>query len=136
MATTGKVPGNAVGLYVDGSKIALSTDLSFTGNTNLIDETNADSAGWEENSPGSKAAEFSISGFVAYDANYGYEDIEDLWLAGTQVELKWTTEESGDKRKVCSANIQSVGNSRSHHDKLVFDASFKSTGPVSKEEIT
>jgi hypothetical protein len=136
MATTGKVSTNAVGLYVGGSMIALSTDLDWTLSLNEIPTSNNDSGQYEENEPGKAVIEFTVKGFVAYDSNYGEADLIDLALARTKSELKYGTESTGDKRLRCDAYLYNISETGSHDGKLTFSATFKSTGQIYHEEIT
>ena len=48
MATTGKLKGRALLIYVNGNAITHSKSADLTINGNLVDSTTKDSAGWME----------------------------------------------------------------------------------------
>jgi predicted secreted protein len=57
--------------------------------------TNFDSGGWETRAKGKKEWEISGNSLFAFDADYGFAELYALYEAGTQVKLKWKTE-NGD----------------------------------------
>lgn len=134
MATTGYLKGINVNLYknVSGTytKIGRGNTASFTLNTATIDVTNKDSDEWQELLTSTKNIEFSVEGVVQYDATgvVTFDTMVEDHLAGTEYELIFGTNASGDKYLKGNAYMTSLEMSASSDDRASFTASFSSTG--------
>lgn len=86
MADTDKLIGSVMGLYVSGTKVAETTNISFSGTLNLANVTSSDSGNKEENLPTYSAASISFDFLEApASTNYNFKDLYDLQEGRTKV---------------------------------------------------
>lgn len=135
MPSTGKMNGNAIGIYIGSTLVTHSLNHTFTVNMSPIDTTTKDSAGDAEHLAGLRNSEFSASFYFAEDATYGYEDLWDAWLAGTTLTVKTSSGVSGDKEYSASAHVTSLSITAEHDGNVSCDASFAVTGAVTKGTV-
>ena len=96
MATPDVINGTDLLLYVGGVPVAGSTTHSLTLGSETRDTTNKDTAKWRTVLGGRLTWAISGSGMFAFDAAYGYSELNALLVAGTVVTLKFSTEVTGD----------------------------------------
>lgn len=135
MPSTGKMNGNAIGIYIGSTLVTHSLNHTFTVNMSPIDTTTKDSAGDAEHLAGLRNAEFSASFYFAEDATYGYEDLWDAWKAGTTLTVKTSSGVTGDNEYSASAHVTSLSITAEHDGNVSCDASFAVTGAVTKATI-
>ena len=97
MATTGKIDGNNLLIYVQGSAVACTTSASLSMSMSSIDTTCKDSGGWASSIAGLKNWELSGEGLTEFDATYGFNDLVTIWKAGTEITVRFSTNVTGDK---------------------------------------
>lgn len=86
MADTDKLIGSVMGLYVNGTKIAETTNISYSGTLNVANVTTSDSGSAEENLPTYSAASVSFDFLEAPSAtNLNFQDLEQLQTNKTKV---------------------------------------------------
>lgn len=135
MASTGKMNGNAIGIYIGSTLITHSLNHNFSVSMSPIDTTTKDSAGDAEHLAGLRSAEFSASFYFAEDATYGYEDLWDAQKAGTTLTVKTSSAVAGDAEYSASANVTSLNITAEHDGNVTCEASFAVTGAVTKATI-
>lgn len=135
MATTGVIPGDDILLYVGEIAVSHSTSHSLSLNGTTIDITNKDTAGFEKFLNGRKNWSISIEGMVAYDATYGYEDLFDAWLAGTELTVKFSTEVAGDIYFTGPVIIENLEKSAGGGAVTTFTCSLKGNGAIAKATV-
>jgi hypothetical protein len=85
MADTDKLIGSVMGLYVDGTKVAETTNISYSGTLNVANVTSSDSEA-EENLPTYSAASVSFDYLEApASTNLNFQDLEQLQTNKTKV---------------------------------------------------
>ena len=137
MATTGKVKGRALLLYVNGNAITHSKSADLTINSNMIESTTKDSAGWQEyEDAGNKGANLSTDALMALDATYGVSEIFTLLAAGTTVTWRYSTNVSGDKYFTGSAKVMSLNISADDGAIVQYSINLNVTGPVTFPSLT
>jgi predicted secreted protein len=95
--TQNVINGTLLGLYLNGTLIAKSTDCKLTINMATRKITNKDSGGWDEHLGAVRS--WSVGGgfLDAEDNALGFEDLYDMIVARTGVTMKMSTEVSGDR---------------------------------------
>lgn len=135
MATTGKVNGTKIGLYVGGVLVASATSHTLNIEANMIDVSSKDSAGWAEFIGGQKT--WSIDGeyLFHFDAANGYEELYDSWNARTSVTAMFSTEVSGDIKFSGSAFVTSLPLEAPMEDATTYSVSLQGTGALTKGTV-
>jgi len=126
--------GTELGVYIDSTLIAAATDCSLSLNTETIDITTKDSAGYRELLGGLKSGSISVSGLIDYvDAsNKDFADLWTAWEARTILTLKFskTNESTGELSFTCGGIITTLEQSGGTEDTATYSATFELTGPV------
>lgn len=136
MATSNQFNGGLVGLYIDGTLIGCTTSDSFNGEANSIDASCKGSSLWGYSLQGTKNWNFSTEGRWIFDAAYGAGDIIDLWINGTEVVAKLSTDESGDWYIYGNCVCTSVSLTAPNNEASGFAATFNGRGPLNKVTLT
>lgn len=136
MATTGKFNGTDILVYVDGVAVAHATSHSLNVNADMIDATTKSSAGWKDILPGLRDWSIDCEGMVAYDAAEGFSEAFADINSRTQVVVKFSTEETGDKRYTGNAYVSSLSASAPLEDVVTYSLSFTGDGALSEETVT
>ena len=135
--TAGVINASDIGIYVDVSgtdtKIATITSatLSLTHSPRVT--TNFDSGGWETRAKGKKEWEISGNSLFAFDADYGFAELYALYNNGTQVKLKWKTENgdfSDNDVYTGLAYISQLSATGSTEENETYSFSFAGTGEI------
>jgi predicted secreted protein len=135
MASTGKMNGNALGIYFGGTLLTHALTHSESHSMSPIDVTTKDSASQEEVLAGLRGSELSASGYFAENATYGYEDLYILYAAGTAVTVLISSGVTDDESYTYSAYITSLSRTAEHDSAIGYEVSLKPTGAVTKATI-
>lgn len=137
MATTGKVNSTLLSIYVGGTKINHSNDASFDFTHAVRDVTTKDSGGYQENLEGLRSFTFSASGFHAFDATYGPDEMDDVITGRTAATIRYSTEVSGDTYYEGSCYMTSLScNSPGQEETATWSAEFTGTGTLTVGSVT
>lgn len=136
MATTGKVKGNSIGIYVGGSLIACATNANLDLSYESIDATCKDNDGQKQVLLGQKGMTFSCDGLIQYDATYGVEDLQAVFNAGTAVTVMWSTEVTGDYRYSASCYMMSLSETGGLNEVGTWSATFESDGAITYDQAS
>jgi len=125
MATTGKINGTNLLVYVNGTAIACATSHSLSMSMSSIDTTCKDSGGWTSSIAGLK--EWSIDGeaLTEFDATYGFNDLVTIWKAGTEVTVRFSTNVTGDKYFEGKAYITDLSEDAAMEDVTTYSFTFQ-----------
>lgn len=132
MATAGKFNGNILGIYFGGTLLTHALQHSESHSMSPIDVTTKDSSSQEEVIAGLRGSELSASGYFAEDATYGYEDLYDLYVAGTSVTVLVSSAVTGDVTYSYTAYVTSLSRTAEMDSAVGFEVSLKPTGAPSK----
>ena len=135
MAAT-KKNGTSLLLYTGSDAIAASKSHSLSVNSESIDVTTKDSAGWKDILPGLKSWTVDCEGLVAFDNSFNYEYLLDALRNRTKLSIKLETTVVGDERLKGDVYVTSVELSAPQEDAISFTASFEGTGALTHETIT
>ena len=124
MATTGKINGTNLLVYVSGQAIACATSHSLSMSMSSIDTTCKDSGGWTSSIAGLKNWEISGEALTEFDATYGFNDLVTIWKAGTEVTVRFSTNVTGDKYFEGKAYITDLSEDAAMEDVTTFSFTF------------
>ena len=136
MATTGIVRGNNMLLYVDGEAIGCTTDASFDFSREITEAICKDDDGARQITLGGTSGSFSVSGLWKFDASFGIEDLYDIFAAGTEVTVRWSTDSISDFYLEADCYITSLSGGAPVNDSVTFDATFEINGVITKGDNT
>jgi len=135
MATAGKFNGNILEISFDGTVLTHALQHSESHSMSPIDVTTKDSSSQEEVIAGLRGSEISASGYFAEDATKGYEDLYDLYAAGTSVTVLVASTVSGDVSYSYTAFVTSLSRTAEMDTAVGFEVSLKPTGTVTKGTV-
>ena len=124
MATTGPFLGTSMGIYFAGTLIAHSSDFSVTWNVAEVDITSKDSSGHKNVLGGMRDWSGSGSGITALDSSANWSAIFANYGSRATVNLKFSTNTSGDKYYHGTALMTTGTLTAPMEDKVTFDFSF------------
>lgn len=136
MPTTNQFNGGIIGIYVDGTLVACTTSDTFEGNAQQIDASCKGSSLWGYFLQGTKNWTFTQEGRWQFDATYGIGDLIDLWIAGTEVTVKYSSDVSGDWYLYGQAIITNVGLTAPNNEAAGFSCTFSGRGALTKTTLT
>lgn len=128
MATTGKINGSDLLVYVDDNLIACCVSHDITMTTDSIDVTTKDSAGWREIIPGLRTWGIAGEGLTQFDATWGFNDLVTVWKNRTLVNVKFKTTDANDLVFAGSAYIVDLTQTAATEDVTTFSFTFDGTG--------
>lgn len=135
MATAGKFNGNILEISFGGTVLTHALQHSESHSMSPIDVTTKDSSSQEEVIAGLRGSEISASGYFAEDATYGYEDLYDLYAAGTSVTVLVASTVTGDVTYSYTAFVTSLSRTAEMDSAVGFEVSLKPTGAVTKGAV-
>ena len=136
MATSGIYNATTMGVYIDGVLVAASTDASISGNRAEIDTTTKDSASDYEFLPGIHDYTITCNWLHKIGTAYTWEDIFTDLYGGTVVNVKVSTNTSGDNYYHGSGYLTGANVSFPMEDKASGDITIKVTGGLTKSQKT
>ena len=135
MATAGKFNGNILEISFGGTVLTHALQHSESHSMSPIDVTTKDSSSQEEVIAGLRGSEISASGYFAEDATYGYEDLYDLYAAGSSVTVLVASTVTGDVTYSYTAYVTSLSRTAEMDSAVGFEVSLKPTGTVTKGTV-
>ena len=136
MASTGKLNGTTMLLYVDTVAVSSTTSHSLSFEMATRDATTKESAGNEEVLPAMRSWSVDFDSMVAFDDTKGYEELRLLIANRTEVYLVFTSTEAGDPRWSGQAYLTSISMDAAVEDTVTMSGSFKGTGELTAGVIT
>ena len=128
MATTGFVNGSITKILIGSAAIDEQIEANFNISRELIAFLNKSSGGYTTYKYGK--ADWSVSGkaHLRYDVTNGYQMLLNALMAGTELSLEFSTQETGDMKITGTVLIESLGENTGTEDGVEFDFSFKGSG--------
>jgi len=137
MALTGQSLGGEFLIYVDGTAIGYCKSGTLNISAEMADATSKSStANWAENNPTKKSWSVDFDALYVYDAAYGVSDLLTLLTAGTQVSLKFSPNESGNKYFTGDAYVDNITIDTPDQDNTGFSGSFTGDGALTEATLT
>jgi predicted secreted protein len=135
MATTGKVSGNALLIYIDGVAVACSTEASLTITNETIEVTCKDNDGAKTYILGGQDWNFTVGGIFQFD-NFGADDIGDLAVDQTLATIRFGTDSVGDAFYEGDAYVSNFQVTSPLNNVVTYSATFSAAGPITKGVTT
>jgi len=136
MATLGAFNGTLMGLYIDGTLLGCSTSFDLNINAAEIDTTCKDSAGDKAILPGLRDWSVSADGVMTLDGATSAEYLHGLITARTEINIKMSTDTSGDGYWHGEGYITNLTITAPMEDKVTFSCSFVGNGALSLSDKT
>lgn len=144
MATTGKVQGNLLGLYIstDGSSYTLvgsATNATLSISNETLDVTTKSSTGKKELIYNVQSATITAEGFVKYDDTVGSEELRSVAIGATDSSTymaRFSSGVTGDKEVTFNAIITSFEESAAVNEMATFSITLESTGAITEAAIS
>lgn len=143
MATNNIINGSDIGLYISTTSggtytlIAFSQDGSLSLSMETRDITNKSSLGWRELLESTRSGSISGNFFYAEKdssgaAVYGYDDLFNHYKLRTQVFVKFSTGETGDKYYTAAGYVTSLEASAPTEDNTTCSVTIELTGAITE----
>lgn len=132
MATAGVFNGTNLLLKVQGTVVGHTTSCTLTINQDIADATTKDSAGWSEGIAGLKSGEVSFDGLVDYSDANNAEQLLDLLISRTEIDVVVGTAATGDSVYSAKGFIASLEQTGEMESAVSFSGSITLTGAVTK----
>lgn len=136
--TSGVVEARILGVYIEGTRVGCTTNGTITFNADEREVTCDDSGIWRARKVGLLSASVSFSGLFAEDATgQTFHELWALWLARAPVEIKWSTEVSGDSAYSGDFILTELSMEKGETGGNVsYSGSAMSDGPITKAVIS
>ena len=136
MGTPGVFNGRLIGIWVGGIFQAFSKSHTLTINAAEMDITSKDSISWKGILPTVKDWSISCDGLVVLESTANADKVLDLLIAGTEVQVKFTTNISGDKYWYGQAYVTSVEMSAPMDEPVSYSCTFVGNGTLTSVQKT
>ena len=145
MATTGKVQGNLLGLYIstDGGTnytlVGSATNATLSISNETLDVTTKQSTGKKELIYNVQSATITAEGFVKFNDTIGSEQLRSVALGATDdanYMARFTTGVTGDKEVRFNAIITSFEESAAVNEIATFSITLESTGAITEATVS
>ena len=130
MATTGKINGTDILLYIGGTAVSHSTNCTVNLTMATIGVSSKDSVGWTDKLASIRDWNGSCDGMITLDGTFGIEQIYGAMNARTSVTVKFATDDATDRFFSGSAFITALNNVAPHEGGATFSMSFEGTGKL------
>ena len=144
MATTGKVQGNLLGLYIstDDSTYTLvgsATNATLSISNETLDVTTKGSTGNKELIYNTQSATITAEGFVKYDDTQGSQQLRTTALSATDSATymaRFSSGVNGDKEVTFNAIITSFEESAAVNEMATYSITLESTGAITESTVS
>ena len=132
MATTGKINGKDLLIYISDVAITHSTSCSITMGASTVPTTTKDSGQWAETLAGERNWSGSSDQNIALDATLGVEEIFAIFAGAVQQTLtvKFATSDATDRFWTGSARLTDISLSADNEAAATYSISFEGTGAL------
>ena len=137
MPTTSVVNASDLEFYVNGVAYGHAQDAQISIAHEPRDITSKESGAWKEFAPGMLSWSISGSNLFAYDATEGFDEAFADVTGRTKVEVRFSTEVSGDNRYYGDIYFTSLdANSSGTQDNAGYSFAGTGTGAIASESVT
>lgn len=128
--TTGVVSGNRILVFSEDEVIACSTGATFNGTNEEIETSCKDNDGAITSTPGAQNWSIDVTGNAKYDAAYGLEELQIIWINKTTVTVRFGTENTDDSYLEGEAYISSFSIDAPLNATATWSVTFSPRGPI------
>ena len=136
MPSTSVMNGSLMGVYIGSTLIAHSTEGSISLSMDTRDISSKDSAGSRALLEGMKSGSISVSALYTEDSAYGADELYTAMQSRLPLQVKFSTEVSGDHFWSASSYLTSLEVSASTEDNMTFSAQFELTGAITYAAVS
>lgn len=126
--TNGRFTGEIIVVRVGANTIGCTTSDALSLSAEEVDLSCKDDGLFGTTQAGKKSWSLEISGWVAYDATYGNEDLKAAWLNSTVLAIKYGTVLANDPTFEGNAVVTSYEESAPDKDGVSFTATLSGRG--------
>lgn len=128
--TTGVISGNRLLVFSADEVIACTTGATFNGTNEEIDTTCKDNDGASTSTPGAQTWSIDVTGNAKYDAAYGLEELQQLFINKNTVTVRFGTENADDSYLEGQAYVSSLSIDAPLNAPATWSITFSPRGPI------
>lgn len=132
MATSGVFNGTNLLIKVNDVVVGHTTSCTLSVSLDAADATTKDSNGWAESIAGLKSGEVSFDGLVDYSDSQNSEQLLDLLISRSQVEVIFGTAATGDSVYTAQGWVTSLEQSAEMEAAVTYSGTITITGAITK----
>lgn len=129
------VKGNDLEVYIGGSLVGKSTSATLNVNSNLLDASTKESAGWLEQLAGQKSWDCSSEALVDFSLTYGVSELYTAFVAGTEVTLVFGEGTGAVAKFEGSAIVSSISINAANEELATVSVTFSGTGALTASNL-
>ena len=121
------IDGHYLRVYVGATAVAAATECSYSLTTAMRETAHKDTAGvnggFDSVRPGKKAGTMNTS--ALYSETGSFDALFDAWTNGTELDLRFSDEESGHKSLVTKGYITALDKNAPNNEDVTYSVSFR-----------
>jgi len=128
--------GRFAAIFIDGVQVANATSHSLTSSREMINTTSKDSGGWTNQKPGLRNWGGSGEFLFEQGAITGYHIMWSKWKNGTEIEVKFSDNTSGNKYYQGFGYISEMPIESPNEDNVTFSITIMGDGELEQKILT
>lgn len=129
------IKGNDLEVYIGGVLVGKATSATLNINSNLLDASTKDSAGWLKQCAGQKSWDVSSEMLVDFSLTYGVSELYTAFVAGTEVTLLFGEGTGAVAKFEGTALVSSISINAANEELATVSASFNGTGALAASNL-
>lgn len=121
------IKGNDLEVYIGGDLVGKATSATLNINSNLLDASTKESAGWLAQCAGQKSWDVSSEALVDFSLTYGVSELYTAFLAGTEVALVFGEGTGADAKFEGNAIVSSISINAANEELATVSVTFSGT---------
>jgi predicted secreted protein len=129
------IKGNDLEVYIGGTLVGKATSATLNINSNLLDASTKESAGWLDQIAGQKSWDVSSEMLVDFSLSYGVSELYTAFVAGTEVVLVFGEGTGAVAKFEGNALVSSISINAANEELATVSASFNGTGSLTASNL-
>lgn len=129
------IKGNDLEVYIGGTLVGKATSATLNINSNLLDASTKESAGWMDQIAGQKSWDVSSEMLVDFSLSYGVSELYTAFVAGTEVVLVFGQGTGAVAKFEGNALVSSISINAANEELATVSASFNGTGSLTASNL-
>lgn len=129
------IKGNDLEVYIGGTLVGKATSATLNINSNLLDASTKESAGWLDQIAGQKSWDVSSEMLVDFSLSYGVSELYTAFVAGTEVVLVFGEGTGSVAKFEGNALVSSISINAANEELATVSASFNGTGSLTASNL-
>lgn len=129
------IKGNDLEVYIGGTLVGKATSATLNINSNLLDASTKESAGWMDQIAGQKSWDVSSEMLVDFSLSYGVSELYTAFVAGTEVVLVFGEGTGAVAKFEGNALVSSISINAANEELATVSASFNGTGSLTASNL-